>query len=269
MAHSLTFFCLFFIALFTVPGQWDYCRGGKKNKKNFCLRPEKNLRLNDVRRCRVDALPPPRELPGTKRRRRRPWRAGGGLQVASWAQPSAYPLGGGGGGGRGSSMFMVGAYERICCSIHHCQGRLSSAEKKQKQHLRYPPPQPAERPNTGGTWICGGMTYGSGREFFCVMRFWSEPCFHHASPSPFVTGWEGGLGRRARDGDRWGGREGGRRKKPAVPATETVCRCGLGAYANGWRTRQTSHRTWRTTGRFFSCRPAVRSWGEYFFLFYK
>lgn len=35
---------------------------------------------------------------------------------------------------------MVGAYERICCSIHHCQGRLSSAEKKQKQHLRYPPP---------------------------------------------------------------------------------------------------------------------------------
>lgn len=140
MAHSLTFFCLFFYCIVHGARAVRLLSRRQKNKKNFCLRPEKNLRLNDVRRCRVDASPPPRELPGTKRRRRRPWRAGGGLQVASWAQPSAYPLGGGGGGGRGSSVFMVGAYERICCSIHHCQGRLSSAEKKKKQHLRYPPP---------------------------------------------------------------------------------------------------------------------------------
>lgn len=70
------------------------------------------------------------------------------------------------------------------------------------------------------------MTCESGRECFFVFFllnafFWSEPCFHHASPSPFVTGWVGGWkelwGGEPSDGDRWGGREREKKKTLQFP----------------------------------------------------
>lgn len=126
MAHSLTFFVFFLLHCSRCSGS-DIIAKEAKNQ-NFCPGPQKNLCLDGVRRCRVGAPPPPLRASGNEAPAEAPvvWRAGGGLQVASWAQPSASPLGG------MLGMFMEGAHERMCCSIHHCQGRLSPARGKKK-----------------------------------------------------------------------------------------------------------------------------------------
>lgn len=227
MAHSLNFSLLHCLRCL---GSDFIANEAKKKKTTSVSSPQKNLRLGDVLQCWIGAFSTPLRASG--KRSARGGACGRGMPAAAcrWQAGLSHLLlrsGVCGVGGSGAGGHVYGENALFNTSLP--RPSLSRSEKKTKP-LIFLYSRRQEKTLEEREYAVG-MTCKSGRVGVFCFFFWSEPCFHHASPSSFVTRWAAGwkeLSGRQAKGRGQVGREEGREKKTNLQFSAPRRSAGVG-----------------------------------------